>query len=301
VRNSEREGLLIAACGFSTFSFGEAIVKSMASQWPALAAGALRFCIAAIVLGILVLVKEGLGAFRMPRPGLQLMRGSGIAIGTSAFFYALFALPMAEATSILFASPMFTALMAAVVLGEPVRKATWIAIGIAFCGVLLIVRPNFSLYGWALAWPVLAAMGVSMLIIGNRIGARLASGLAMQFYASAIGASLLTLATIFFAGTGIGGFVVGWPSMSVVLRCAIVAFTATSGHWLVYTATTRAGAALIAPMTYIQLLIALTLGLLIFGDWPDELSLAGAGLIVCAGLILWREGRATELAQTDAP
>lgn len=300
VRSTERQGLLIAACGFSTFSFGDAVIKTMSGQWSALAAGSLRFAIATAVLGVLLVMKEGAGALRMPRPGVQLLRGSGIALGTGAFFSALFLLPMAEATAILFASPMLTSLLAAVVLREPVRKATWIAICIAFCGVLLVVRPNFALYGWAIVLPLLAAMGVSMLIIGNRIGANLASGLAMQFYSSAVGASLLILATMVCASLGVGGVELIWPPVSVVIRCAIVAFTATTGHWLVYTATTRAGAALIAPMTYIQFLISLMLGLILFGDWPDALSLVGAALIVSAGLILWREGRATDLAQTDA-
>jgi drug/metabolite transporter (DMT)-like permease len=56
-------------------------------------------------------------------------------------------------------------------------------------------------------------------------------------------------------------------------------------------ATTRASAAEIAPMTYVQLLIAVGVGIILFGDWPDLTSLAGAGIIVASGLILWRGSR----------
>jgi drug/metabolite transporter (DMT)-like permease len=53
-------------------------------------------------------------------------------------------------------------------------------------------------------------------------------------------------------------------------------------------ATTRASAATIAPMTYVQLIIAITIGAIIFGDMPDLASLGGSALIVGAGLFLWR-------------
>jgi drug/metabolite transporter (DMT)-like permease len=81
------------------------------------------------------------------------------------------------------------------------------------------------------------------------------------------------------------------PDWTIIARCTLVAVTASFGHWLIFMATTRASAAEIAPMTYVQLLIAVGLGILLFGDWPDLTSLAGAGIIVASGLILWRGSR----------
>ena len=68
VRSTERQGLLIAACGFSTFSFGDAVIKTMSGIFQTPAAGSLRFAIATAVLGVLLVMKEGAGALRMPRP-----------------------------------------------------------------------------------------------------------------------------------------------------------------------------------------------------------------------------------------
>ena len=72
------------------------------------------------------------------------------------------------------------------------------------------------------------------------------------------------------------------------MRCAIVATTATLGHFLIYLGTARAGAAKAAPMTYVQLLVAALPGWFWFGDVPDLTALAGAAIIVSSGIWLWR-------------
>ena len=74
----------------------------------------------------------------------------------------------------------------------------------------------------------------------------------------------------------------------MLLRCAIVATTATLGHFLIYLGTARAGAAKAAPMTYVQLLVAALPGWFWFGDVPDLTALAGAAIIVSSGIWLWR-------------
>lgn len=301
MQHEGRDGLLIAVVGFSTFSVGDTIIKTIGGAWPGIAVAALRFAIASVVLGAILAIREGRAGFIMPRPGIQIMRGFGITVGTAAFFTALFLMPLAEATAIFFISPMLTASLATLFLGEPARKSVWLATLLAFIGVLLIVRPNFIHFGWAVVLPLAAAMGMSMLVLGNRMVAGLASGLAMQFHSAAIATVMLCTGAWVAGASGIGGLQIGWPDWTVVIRCALVAFTASCGHWLVYTATTRAGASVIAPMAYVQLLVAFSAGLLVFGDWPDALSILGAGMIVAAGLYLWRSGRPAALAQTDVP
>ena len=67
----------------------------------------------------------------------------------------------------------------------------------------------------------------------------------------------------------------------------ISAITASTAHWLVFLGTTRAGAATIAPVTYVQMIVAITLGYLLFSDVPDLATVAGAAIIIGAGLFLW--------------
>ena len=82
----------------------------------------------------------------------------------------------------------------------------------------------------------------------------------------------------------------GVPDWTIIARCAVVACSASFAHWAIYKGTVKAGAAAIAPMTYVQLLVATVMGIAVFGDWPDGPTLLGSALIIAAGLWLWRSG-----------
>lgn len=301
MQQDEARALALAFAGFSTLAVGDAVIKTMAGEWPAIAVAALRFGLGAAGLGIALAWREGLASFAMPRPALQWLRGLGMAIATTCFFSAIFVMPLAEATAIFFITPIITAVLSTVVLNEPARRSTWLASAVAFGGVLVVLRPNVAEFGWTAILPLMAACGFSMVVVCNRVVASLASGLAMQFYIALTGAILLTLELIVASLPGIGGMTLDWPSLGVVARCALVACSATLGHWLIYSATTRAGAATIAPMTYLQLLVSIALGWLLFRDAFDLVAMAGAAIIVGAGLFLWRNGKARALADQELP
>ena len=299
MRHPERSGLLFALAGFSLLSLGDAVVKSMAGEWPSTAISALRYVLGAVGLATLLAARQGRGAFTMPLPKVQAVRGLAVAMATVGFFSAVFVMPLAAATSLTFTSPMITALLAAVVLGEPARRETWIASFVAFAGVLIVLRPNFMAVGWAALLPLLSALGMSVLMIANRYVAGKASPLAMQAFIAAMAAPVLVLVAAGFHFSGLQRFHVAWPDWTVVLRCAFVAISASSAHWLIYLGTTRAGAASVAPMTYVQLLMASLLGWLFFDSHPDAMTLLGAAIIVGAGLYLWRAGQVRQVPEPE--
>jgi drug/metabolite transporter (DMT)-like permease len=294
-----RSGLLYALVGFAVLSMGDGLVKTMAGEWSPVGIAALRFSLAAVGLGAIVLHFEGARAMHQMWRWPQAGRGLALAVSSTIFFTSIFVLPLATATALGFTSPMFTALFAAVLLGEPARKQTWIASGIAFLGVLIVLRPNLAEAGWWALLPVLSAMCFAMVMIGNRYVAGQASGLVMQFVVAAYAAPILVIAAPLFALTGIDRFALGVPDWTVVARCAVIAVTASCAHWLVYIGTTKAGAAKVAPMSYVQLLVASIIGWGWFGDHPDGWTLVGAAVIVLAGLYLWRAGVVKEPVETD--
>ncbi len=280
-------------------STGDGVIKSMAGEWSPVAISALRFTLAAVGLGLVAVYHEGAKVLRELWRWPQAGRGLALAISSTIFFTSLFLLPLATATALSFTSPMFTGLFAAVLLGEPARKETWIASAIAFVGVLIVLRPNLAAAGWWALLPIVSAMFFALLIIGNRYVAGQASALVMQFVVAAYAAPILLLAAPLFALTGIERFALFVPDWTVIARCAVVACTASCAHWLVYIGTTRSGAAKVAPMSYVQLLVASIIGWAWFGDHPDLWTLVGAAVIVSAGLYLWRAGIVREPAETD--
>ncbi len=281
--------------GFALLSVGDAIIKSMAGMWAPTALAALRYSIAAVGLAALVGWGHGVSALVMPRPGLQLLRGFGVGMATVAFFVALFVMPLADATAMIFTSPMLTSLLAAMFLGEPAKRETWMATIAAFAGVLIVLRPNFMALGPTALLPLLSAVGMSMLMIGNRATAGTAPALSQQFYVSVIAAPLLIVAAVAGHLSGVERFAVEAPPLIVVLKCSLVALTASTAHWLIYRGTVLAGAATVAPMTYVQLLVAAALGWMVFGAGLEPMSMVGMAVIAAAGLYLWRAGRMREV------
>ena len=289
--SSARSGLLYALCGFALLSIGDAVIKSIAGAWPGTAVAALRYSIGAIGLGTLLFLTEGRQGFAMPLPKLQWLRGFSVAMATICFFSSIFLMPLADATAIGFTSPMITAIFSAIFLHERTHATKWIAIFVAFGGVLMIMRPNVMELGWVALLPLAAAMSMAFMIIGNRAVAGTGSPLLMQFLVASLAVPFILGAALIGHFSGVEALHVGVPDWTIIARCTLVAVTASFGHWMIYMATTRASAAEIAPMTYVQLLIAVGLGIILFGDWPDLTSLAGAGIIVASGLILWRGSR----------
>lgn len=283
--------MLLALCGFALLSCGDAVIKTMAGEWSPLAVGALRFTLGAIGLSALLALNEGPRGFRPAKPLLQVARGLCLAIASLLFFCAIFVMPLAEATAVAFLSPLLTALLSGPLLGEKVRPQVWIASLVAFAGVSLVLQPNVAELGWLGLLPLASATFFSLMMIANRAVAGQGSALSMQVFVALTAAPVLTVVALFGHASGIEMLRVSWPDWTVIARCAVVALSASTAHWLIYLGTTRAGAAMIAPMTYVQLLVASVLGWLMFGDRPGLSTLAGAVVIVCAGLYLWHSGR----------
>ena len=291
MQNSDRAGLLFALAGFCTLSIGDAIVKGMMGTWPAPAMAATRYVVGSTLLAILLARREGVAALALPRDGLQWLRGVAISCSAIGMFLAVWVMPLAEATTIAFTQPVITALLALAFLGERARKSTWIATGMAFIGVFVVLRPNFEAVGWAVLFPLMGATGMAVTIIANRKVHGRASVLSMQYYMSVTAMIFLLGVTTIGHFSGIERFALSWPDWTVIARCAFIGCSATLAQWLIYMGTAKAGAGTIAPMTYGQLLMAVTLGWIFFGDRPDGIALIGAAIIIGAGLYLWHEGR----------
>jgi drug/metabolite transporter (DMT)-like permease len=289
-----RLALLIALAGFGSLSIGDAVVKSMAGEWPAPAVSALRYGFGAAGLAAMVAWRQGRAGFVLPRPWLQFGRGAAVSLATLCFFVGVMAMPLADATAIQFTSPIITALLAPFVLGERTGRATWAATLLAFAGVLIVLRPNLYALGAVALFPVGAAFGMSWLMMFNRKAAGDASVLVMQFLLAAFAAPLLLAAAAAFGAV----YGIPPPTPVVVLKCLAVAGFATLGHSLIFAAVERADASVIAPMTYVQLLVAAAIGWIWFHDAPDAATFAGAALIIGGGLLLWRAQRVPEVEGT---
>jgi len=215
-------------------------------------------------------------------------------LGTAAMalgFTALGLLPLPEATALGYAAPLLVVIFAAMFLGEQVRGFRLSAVAVGLVGVTIVLWPRLSVdpAGASSAEAVgamAALLGAVFAALAQVFVRRLVATEAtpaIVFYFS-LTATLISLVTLPF----------GWavpPGGTALLLVAAGLFGGV-GQVLLTESYRHAEASTIAPFEYVSMLFALLLGYLVFAEVPTAAMLAGAALIVAAGLfILWREHR----------
>src|SRR5690348_2029311 len=243
-----------------------------------------RQCGSALCAIGLVAVGPGFASLRTQRVWAHVGR---MALGLGAMglnFLAFILLPLAEATTIGFSVPIFSVVLAALVLGEPTGKWRWSAVGAGFAGVLLIVHPgsgDVPLLGASVAI-VAALLTASVTIVIRRLGATERAATTVFWFAVSSLAPL-GLMKLWFAHPHAAGT---WPIVAgLALAGGLAQLTLTGALRL-------APVALVMPMDYTSLLWAVLLGLWIFGEVPTPWIWVGAPVIIASGLVIvWREHR----------
>ncbi len=266
------------------FIINDAIVKGVSASLPA----AQLIFIRGLMATALVAVVARAGGVRLHWRELQHpwvgARAIVDALATFGYLISLFHLPIANATAINMAAPLFIAALAVPLLGERVDARRWMAIGVGFLGVLLIVQPRAEGFnGYALLCLGATFMHALRDLATRRIPASLPS-LAITL------ATSVTVTVMAGAATAVQGWVT--PSGAALAWLALTSVFLASAYHLIVASTRQGDLSAIAPFRYSGLIFALVLGWLIWGDVPDPLAWAGIALLMGAGLdLLARERR----------
>lgn len=231
----------------------------------------------------------GFEAMRTNRPMAHLVRMiiGIVAMGFNFWSYSL--LPMAEATTIGFAVPIFATALAALLLKEPTGIHRWGAVLVGFAGVLIVLQPggsHISLFGGSVAI-VAAMLTASVTVVLRRLGATERAPTIVFWFA------LTSLLPLGLAMLRVGQFH-GAATWGLLLLMGVAGGIAQ----LALTASLRlAPVALVMPMDYTGLLWASLIGFILFYEWPSVATWLGAPVIIASGLyILWRERVRTQQA-----
>jgi drug/metabolite transporter (DMT)-like permease len=206
-----------------------------------------------------------------------------LGVGAMIFnFLAMTLLPMAEATTIGFAAPIFATILAALLLGEPTGRYRWAAILLGFAGVLIAVRPGVGVFNMTSAAIALSgALLTGCVAIQLRRLSQTESTGAIVFWFSLCSMIPLGIAMLFFARNH--------DSTTWMLIAGLAAAGAVA-QILLTAALRHAPVAAILTMDYSGLIWSLLFGWLIFSDIPSHSVWIGAPIIIAAGLVIaWRE------------
>ncbi len=282
------QGPLMMAAAVMTIPLADAIAKWLAAELSVGEIAALRFVFQSLFL------LPFFAAFRH-RHGFRavfLLLGGLMAAAMLFLFWGLKHLPLANNIALFFVEPLILVVFSRLFLGERVTRRRWVGVSVGLLGALLILRPNWSVHGLAALLPVAAAGAYAAYLTATRAFVTTRDhreALVLQFWvglaaAGVMGAFLLV------------GQLPGWsiarlaqPDAGHWGLLALNGAIAAVVHVLVVMAFARSDASILAPLQYLEIFGATLLGWWVFGELPDMLTVAGAVIIVAAGIYVVRE------------
>ena len=197
---------------------------------------------------------------------------------TLFFLTGLSLLPIAVASTLGFSSPIFLALLAAIVLKEKVGFDRWLIILIGFGGVLLITNPFAAGASWAVIFPIVCAFFVALRDIAIRYVPDDLPSTQVAF----------TNAWVVMIGGGLYSIYQGWGEADLQWYLWFIALGIAlySGYLFLIIGSRLGELSFIGPFKYVSILLALLYGYLIWDETPTLTMLAGAAIIVISGIIL---------------
>lgn len=306
-------GAMNAMAAVFCFSINDVFIKFLSGDYALHEVVLIRSVIGiSVLLAAILPFSGGFKALRTKRLGMHLLRGACVVTANMSFFLGIAALPLAEGVAIFFISPLVITVFSVIFLGETVGPRRWLAIGLGLIGVVIMLRPGTEAFQYAALLPLGAAVAYAGLHMLTRVIGRTEGALAMSFYIQ-LTFILISAGTGFWIGSGqFAGS--GDPSLEFLLRAwsmptsrdwailAVVGIASAFGGFFISQAYRISEAALVAPFEYIAMPLAVLWGVLMFGEWPDGVAVAGIALILGSGLfMIWREAAAKPSAVTDTP
>jgi drug/metabolite transporter (DMT)-like permease len=236
-----------------------------------------RYFIHWIFLLPLLLLRYSWAAFRPANLPMQLARSAMLLVGTVLFFLGLARMPVADTLALFFISPLATTALSAWLLGEKVGARRYAAVAIGFIGALIIFRPGIGVFRWPALFPISAGFCYAFYSIWTRQLAGTAPPLVTAGFTALVGCIAMTATAPLYWVT---------PTPAEIGLMLAVGLIAAAGHYLLILAYERAPASLLAPFGYFEIVMAVVVGYVLFGDFPDSWTWVGIAVLAASGIYI---------------
>ncbi len=280
---NQRLGIYLMIATTIVFALQDGVSRHLGASNNVYMVVMIRFWFFALfVMAIAARSEGGLrAAVRSKRPLTQIFRGVLLVAEVCVMVVAFVKLGLIESHAVFIAYPLIVAALSGPILGEAVGWRRWVAIGVGFVGVLIILQPGLSVFSpWALL-PLISAFMFALYSLLTRFVSREDSAQVSFFWTGVAGAVAITpLGLMHWQPMSLADW--GWM--------ASLCLTAALGHWLLIRAYAVAEASALQPFAYLQLVWVSVLGLLFLGETLRLNVATGAVIVAAAGLFaLWRE------------
>lgn len=238
------------------------------------------------VFALPLLFRHGPSLLKTSKLPLYFVRCLIGIVSMLAGFWAIVHLPLAQAISLSYSTPLFVTIGAVLVLNEVVRARRWTAVLIGFLGVLVIVRPGAESFTFGSVIALLAAAMSASVAISIKFLSRTEKPDAIVLYTTLLWVPMSLLPALLHWV---------WPSGIVWLWIVLSGMFGTLGHMLWTRALKLADASLLTPISFIQVAVVAVYGYFLFGEVIDRWTLLGVAIIFASNMYIAR--RETVLAR----
>lgn len=277
-------GIMFMLLGVSSLSLMDSVIKTILQyDIPVIEIMAIRGWLISSVLLLALPLKGGWSALSTQHIKIHIGRTVIGFFAPFLFFSSLQFLPLADATAIFFCTTFFMTAGSMLFLGEKVGIHRWSAVAIGFIGVLLVSSPGAQSFHPASILALLAGGAYAAIILVGRLLTRTDSSFKIVFYFNTfnalISSTLLPLVWV-------------TPGATVLALIVLASALAMTGYFCITHAIRTVPIGVVAPIEYVALIWATSLGYLLWDEIPTLNAWFGMAIILGAGLyIMWRESR----------
>ncbi len=254
----------------------------------------------ALMVPVCLLLGHGL---RRP-PGVAralIWRAVFLILSTYTFVGAVRFMPVADALAIAFVEPFVILLIARFWLNEPVGPRRLAAVAVGFAGALLVIQPSFARFGLVALLPLGTAVTFALYMLVTRSLSQRMDPVPMQFHTSVIAAAICLPVLLVTDRLAIPTMTIVPPQGTAWLWLAGVGGASAVAHLFMSYALKFAPSQVLAPIHYSEIVTAVALGWMVFGDLPNALSVTGIVIIIGSGLyVVYRERLADRKLRAQA-
>lgn len=222
--------------------------------------------------------------------GFVFARALCLMLATYTFVAAVAVMPIADALAIVFVEPFILLVLGSLLFGDEVGPRRIIASTVGFLGAILVIQPSVAAFGLVALFPLGTAFTFAAYMLITRAMSRAMHPVTMQLHTALAGSAMCLPLMVLFNGSGIKELDAIMPVGIEWVWLIGVGFWSTCSHMCMTYALKFAPSATLAPLHYAELISAVALGYLVFGDFPNLMTWAGIAVITGSGLyIIYRE------------
>ena len=268
------------------FAMKDGFAKYLGGIYPVMQLLWVQYSLLLLIVLPIIVVRHGWRSLWPSHIIPQIARGMMSMLAVGLFYIAITEIPLADATALIFISPMVVTALSPFLLHESVGIRRWLAVIVGFIGIIFIVQPGFQ----EIRLGTLASVGAGVIWaffqIITRSLAQQEIPLVTVLYTALIGAATMNILLPFYWVT---------PVLSDGVMLLLMAGFASVGQALLIYAFVAAPAVVVAPFVYVTIIVATATGYIAFGNLPGLMTWVGITVIIASGIyIALREAKVKE-------